>query len=77
MCYSDSIDDGRFIANNNGSCDSSKDRLILLTDLSEIQQYLPDNHVDKIKVMKEEKFLDVLIELNRNNNGIDYIIDML
>jgi hypothetical protein len=38
----------------------------LLTDLSEIQQYLPDGHVDKIKVMKEEslvgRYLKALID---------------
>jgi hypothetical protein len=74
MCYSDSIDDGRFIANNNGSCDSSKDRLILLTDLSEIQQYLPDNHVDKIKVMKEEnlvgRYLKALVDNPNKGTGV-------
>jgi hypothetical protein len=39
---------------------SIKDGLsvVLLTDLREIQQYLPDNHPDKIKVMKEESLVD-------------------
>jgi len=47
---------------------SIKDGLsvVLLTDLSEIQQYLPDNHPDKIKVMKEEslvgRYLKALID---------------
>jgi hypothetical protein len=36
---------------------SVKKDVKLLTDLSEIQQYLPDGHVDKIKVMKEESLV--------------------
>lgn len=37
-----------------GNMYSKRDTFELLTDLSEIQQYLPDNHLDKIKTMKKQ-----------------------
>jgi hypothetical protein len=49
--------DGSNLQNNPGFDESELGEYHLLTDLSEIQQYLPDGHVDKIKVMKEESLV--------------------
>jgi hypothetical protein len=57
----------------------------LLTDLNEIQQYLPDNHPDKIKVMKEEslvgRYLKALVDrpngIGLANKGDYFIINDL
>jgi hypothetical protein len=66
---------------------SIKDGLsvVLLTDLREIQQYLPDNHPDKIKVMKEEslvgRYLKALVDrpngIGLANKGDYFIINDL
>lgn len=46
MLYDERIDSN--YVKDNGSCGANNNRLQLLTDLSEIQEYLPEGHVDKI-----------------------------
>lgn len=44
---------GNYVKGNTISHTSAEESAVLLTDLSEIQQYLPENHVDKFPVKTE------------------------
>lgn len=55
MLYSEGIDNGKYNSISS-SCGASNNRLELLTDLSEIQPYLPDDHPDKFPVAEQKMF---------------------
>lgn len=68
---SEYIDNRRIYKNNlnNFTCGEANSEKVLLTDLSEIQQYLPEGHPDKIIVEKSNEF-GYLVALKNNPNGV-------
>ena len=71
---SEYIDNRRIYKNNlnNFTCGKADSKKVLLTDLSEIQQYLPEGHPDKIVTEKSNEF-GYLVALVDGAQGVLYM----
>ena len=71
---SEYIDNRRIYRNNlnNFTCGKADSKKVLLTDLSEIQQYLPEGHPDKIVTEKPNEF-GYLVALVDGAEGVVYM----
>ena len=71
---SEYIDNKRIYKNNlnNFTCGKADSKKVLLTDLSEIQQYLPEGHPDKIVTEKPNEF-GYLVALVVGAGGVKYM----